>query len=62
MTPLALWLRVPGQRDERLIAARDRVFRMASAPGSTFEFIERDGQIVSLDQMTGAGRFVLRKV
>lgn len=62
MTPLALWLRVSGQRDERLIAARDRVFRMASAPGSTFEFIERDEQIVSLDQMTGAGRFVLRKV
>lgn len=57
-----LWLRVPGQRDERFIAARDRVFRIASAPGSTFEFIERDGQIVSLDQMTGAGRFVLRKV
>ncbi|GJH36199.1 serine hydrolase [Paraburkholderia hospita] len=57
-----LWLRVPGQRDERFIATRDRVFRIASAPGSTFEFIERDGQIVSLDQMTGAGRFVLRKV
>jgi hypothetical protein len=38
------------------------VFRIASAPGSTFEFIERDGQIVSLDQMTGAGRFILRKV
>ena len=57
-----LWLRVPGQRDERFIAARDRVFRMASAPGSTFEFTERDGQFVSLDQMTGAGRFIFRKV
>lgn len=62
MTPLALWLRVPGQHDERFIAARDRMFRIASAPGPTFEFIERDGQIVSLDQMTGAGRFILRKV
>ena len=62
MTPLALWLRVPGQRNERFIAARDRVFRIASAPGSTFEFIERDERIVSLDQMTGAGRFILCKV
>lgn len=57
-----LWLQVPGQRDERFVAARDHVFRIASAVGSTFEFIERDGEIVSLDQMTGAGRFVLRKV
>ncbi|MBN3753071.1 serine hydrolase [Paraburkholderia sp. Tr-20389] len=57
-----LWLRAPGQRDERFVAARDHVFRIASAPGSTFEFIESDGQIVSLDQMTGAGRFVLRKM
>ena len=62
MTPLALWLRVPGQHDERFIAARDRMFRIASAPGSTFEFIERDGQIASLAQVTGAGRFILRKV
>jgi CubicO group peptidase (beta-lactamase class C family) len=57
-----LWLREPGQRDARFVAARDRVFRLPLAPGSTFEFIERDGQVVALDQTTAAGRFVLRKV
>ncbi|WP_109479830.1 serine hydrolase [Paraburkholderia sp. C35] len=58
----SLWLRVPGQRDARLIASRERVFRIASAPGSTFEFLERDGEITSLDQLTGAGRFVIPRL
>ena len=58
----ALWLRVPGQQDARLVAQRKGFFRIANTPGSTFAFVECDGAIVSLDQMTAAGRFVHRRV
>src|SRR5258706_13608803 len=52
-----LWLATPGQNDAELLPGRKGIFRIAGAPGSTFEFVEKDGVVVSLDQMTGMGRF-----
>jgi CubicO group peptidase (beta-lactamase class C family) len=57
-----LWLQVPGQPDAELLPGRRGLFRVADAPGATFGFIERDGVVVSLDQMTALGRFVNRKL
>lgn len=57
-----LWLAVPGQTDAELMSSRRGTFRIPDEPGSTFEFVEVDGVVVSLDQMTNMGRFVNRKL
>lgn len=57
-----VWLQAPGQPDAQLMPGRKRTYRVGDTPGATFEFVENDGIVVSLDQMTATGRFVNRKL